>query len=57
MFGNEASLAVMKNVGMKFEGYQREAMFVKGKFRTIGISSILKREYNLNKKYAIEDQV
>ena len=52
MFGNDASLAVMKNVGMKFEGYQREAMFVKGKFKTIGISSILKREYNINKKYA-----
>ena len=57
MFGNEASLAVMKNVGMKFEGYQRDAMFVKGKFRTIGISSILKREYNFNKKYAYEEQV
>ncbi len=52
MFGNDASLAVMKNVGMKFEGYQREAMFVKGKFKTIGVSSILKREYTLNKKYA-----
>ncbi len=51
LFGNDASLAVMKKVGMKFEGYQREAMFVKGKFKTVGISSILKREYELNKKY------
>lgn len=51
MFGNDASLAVMKKVGMKFEGYQRDAMFVKGKFKTIGISSILFREYQLNKKY------
>ena len=57
MFGNEASLAVMRNVGMKFEGYQRDAMFVKGKFRTIGVSSILKREYSLNKKYANAEQV
>lgn len=57
MFGNEASLAVMKNIGMKFEGYQRDAMFVKGKFRTIGVASILKREYNLNKKYANVEQV
>lgn len=57
MFGNEASLAVMRNVGMKFEGYQRDAMFVKGKFRTIGVSSILKREYSLNKKYANVEQV
>lgn len=52
MFGNEASLAVMKKVGMKFEGYQRDALYVKGKYRTIGVSSILKREYQLNKKYA-----
>ena len=57
MFGNEASLAVMKNIGMKFEGYQRDALFVKGKFRTIGVSSILKREYSLNKKYANVEQV
>lgn len=52
MFGNDASLAVMKKIGMKFEGYQRDALFVKGKFRTIGIASILKREYELNKKYS-----
>lgn len=52
MFGNDASLAVMKKVGMKFEGYQREAMLVKGKYRTIGVASILRREYELNKKYA-----
>ncbi len=45
IYGNDASLAVMQKVGMKFEGYQREAMLVKGKYRTIGISSILKREY------------
>lgn len=51
IFGNEASLKVMNKVGMKFEGYQREAMFVKGKFRTIGTSSILKREYILMDKY------
>lgn len=47
MFGNDASLAVMKKVGMKLEGYQRDALFVKGKYRTIGIASILKREQNL----------
>ena len=52
MFGNDASLAVMKKIGMKFEGYQRDSLFVKGKFRTIGVASILKREYELNKKYA-----
>lgn len=51
LFGNSASLAVTKKIGMKFEGYQREAMFVKGKFKTIGVSSILKREYLFDKKY------
>ncbi len=51
IFGNEASLKVMNKIGMKFEGYQREAMLVKGKFRTIGVSSILKREYLLMDRY------
>ena len=50
LFGNEASLNVMKKIGMKFEGYQRESLLVKGKYRTVGISSILKREYLLLKK-------
>lgn len=45
MFGNDASLKVMKKLGMKFEGYQRDLMFVKGKYRTIGTASILKSEY------------
>ncbi|MBQ7352890.1 MAG: GNAT family N-acetyltransferase [Clostridia bacterium] len=54
LFGNSASLAVTKKIGMKFEGYQREAMFVKGKFKTIGISSILRREYLFDKKYENE---
>ena len=48
IFGNDASLAVMKKVGMTFEGYQRDALLVKGKYCTIGISSILKREYKSN---------
>lgn len=48
IFGNEASLAVMKKVGMKFEGYQREAMLVKGRYKTIGTASILKSEYFLD---------
>lgn len=45
MQGNEASLALMKSVGMTFEGYMRDLIFVKGKYRTIGISSILRSEY------------
>ena len=51
IFGNEASLNVMNKIGMKFEGYQREAMYVKGRYRTIGTASILKREYVLLDKY------
>ena len=47
VFGNDASLAVMKKVGMKLEGYHRDALFIKGKYRTIGMASILKREQSL----------
>ena len=43
--GNEASLRVMEKVGMRFEGYRREAMMVKGAYRTIGYCSILRDEY------------
>ena len=42
---NEASLKVMKKLGMTFEGYMRDAMRVKGEFRTVGVCSILKEEY------------
>lgn len=51
LFGNEASLNVMTKLGMKFEGYQRESLLVKGRYRTIGVASILKREYLLLDKY------
>ena len=50
MFGNDASLTVMKKLGMKFEGYHRDAMLVKGKYRTIGYASILRNEYYNNKQ-------
>lgn len=45
MYGNEASLRVMQKLGMKFEGYHRDAMLVKGAYRTIGVSAILRSEY------------
>jgi ribosomal-protein-alanine N-acetyltransferase len=44
MQGNDASLRVMEKVGMTFEGYHRDAMLVKGKYRTIGISAIISDE-------------
>ena len=48
---NTRSLRLMERVGMKFEGYQRESLLVKGRYRTIGVASILKREYLLLDKY------
>ena len=36
MEGNDASLRVMEKVGMRFEGWRRESMLVKGSYRTIG---------------------
>ena len=51
LFGNDASLAVMEKIGMKFEGYNREALLVKGTYKTVGVSSILRREYVLNRRY------
>lgn len=45
MEGNQASLRLMERVGMTFEGYARESMRVKGKFRTIGTCAILRHEY------------
>lgn len=50
MFGNDASLSVMKKLGMKFEGYHRDALFVKGKYRTVGYASILRDEYYQRKQ-------
>ena len=46
MYGNDASLAVMRKLGMKFEGYHRDMLFVKGKYRTIGYAAILRSEYD-----------
>lgn len=43
--GNEPSFAVMKKLGMTFEGYRRESMIVKGEYKTIGVCSILLKEW------------
>ena len=45
MQGNDASLHVMERLGMTFEGYRRDGMLVKKKYRTIGICSILIGEW------------
>lgn len=45
MIGNENSRRVMEKLGMRFEGVSRDSMFVKGKYVSIGVCSILKHEF------------
>ena len=45
MEGNRQSRRVMEKVGMQYEGTQRESMHVKGRYVSVGICSILRREY------------
>ncbi len=45
MEGNVASRHVMEKLGMTFEGYRREAILVKGTYRTVGICAILYDDY------------
>ena len=45
MRGNERSLRVMEKCGMKFEGYRREAMRIKGRFSDIGYAAVLRSEF------------
>lgn len=42
---NTRSQRLMERVGMQFEGYAREAMKVKGEYRTIGRCGILRSEW------------
>ncbi len=46
MRGNEASLKVMEKLNMKFEGYSRDAMLIKGEYATIGKCAILREEFS-----------
>ena len=45
MVENTASRRVMEKCGLTFEGVRREGMLIKGKYRNIGVCSILKSEY------------
>lgn len=45
MQGNDASRKVMEKLGMTFEGFARDSMFVKGKYRTIGTCSITENDF------------
>ena len=46
MKGNEASRHVMEKLGMRFEGYRRDGIFVKGSYRTIGVCAVLADEFS-----------
>ena len=56
MQGNDASLHVMEKLGMQFEGYRRDAMLVKGRYRTIGVCAILKNEFQTKKTIGIAQE-
>lgn len=43
--GNQASRRLMERVGMSFEGFARESMRIKGRYRTIGTCAILRHEF------------
>ncbi len=45
MEGNDRSRRVMEKAGMKFEGMQRDSMFIKNSYRTVGICAMLAPEY------------
>lgn len=45
MVENAASRRVMEKCEMVFEGVRREGMLIKGRYRNVGVCSILKREY------------
>ncbi len=45
--GNERSRHVMEKAGMVFEGYQRDAMRVKGSYVTVGVCAILAADWRL----------
>lgn len=44
---NQRSRKLMERVGMTFEGYMRDLVFVKGEYRTVGICSIICDEWPL----------
>jgi ribosomal-protein-alanine N-acetyltransferase len=48
--GNDRSVRVMERIGMQYEGERREAMLVKGAYRTVGTYAILAGEYQREQK-------
>ena len=45
MEGNDSSRRVMEKLGMEFEGIERDSVFVKGSYRTVGKYSMLADDF------------
>ena len=45
MEGNTPSLRVMEKLGMTFEGYEKESVFVKGSYRTVGKCALISKKF------------
>lgn len=45
MEGNTPSLRVMEKLGMSFEGFERESVFVKGSYKTVGKCALLAKNF------------
>ena len=45
MEGNDGSMAVMKKLGMSFEGIYKNGMFIKGSYKTIIVYNVTKEKY------------
>lgn len=52
MKGNEPSLRVMEKLGMTFEGYHTDEIFVKGSYRTVGTCAVIAESLQKSKKKA-----
>ena len=46
MEGNTPSFRVMEKLGMSFEGFERESVFVKGSYRTVGKCALLSKNFS-----------
>jgi len=45
MIGNDRSRRVMEKVGMTYEGTQRDSLFVKGRYVSVGVCAVLENEF------------
>ena len=50
MKGNDASMRVMEKLGMTFEGYHKDSIFVKGEYKTVGYCAITREKFMAYRK-------